>query len=94
MDTRVAGVVSSNPAYLMNADAKGEHMVAIALQGRVPVRVQGSVAKGDMLVSAPNGYAVACDNPRVGSIVGKSLENFTATPESPTTIIEAVIGRD
>ena len=40
----VAGVISENPAYLMNAEADGQ---AIALVGRVPVRVIGAVKKGD-----------------------------------------------
>jgi hypothetical protein len=94
MSTRVAGVVSTNPAYLMNSHCEGEHVVAIALQGRVPVKIQGSVTKGDMLVSAPNGYAQSCNAPCVGSVIGKSLENFTATDGNQTAVIQAVVGRD
>ena len=44
----VAGVVSTDPAYLMNAEADG---VAVALCGRVPCKVSGPVAKGDLLIS-------------------------------------------
>ena len=40
----VAGVISEKPAYLMNAEADGQ---AIALVGRVPIRVIGAVKKGD-----------------------------------------------
>jgi hypothetical protein len=29
----------------------------------------------------------------VGSLVGKSLENFTATEEVPTAIINVVVGK-
>ena len=40
-DTRVAGVVSENPGYLMNSKLEGENVTAVALQGRVPVKVVG-----------------------------------------------------
>jgi hypothetical protein len=83
---KVAGVVSTNPAYLMNVDAAG---VAVALQGRVPVKVMGKVAKGDMLVSAGNGYARAEEDPKLGQVIGKALENF----DGAEGVIEAVVGR-
>jgi hypothetical protein len=86
---RVAGVVSKNPAYLMNSDCESEYVVAIALQGRTPVRVRGKVNKGDFLVSAGDGYAKATDNPRIGSIIGKSLESF----DGQYGMVEAMIGR-
>ena len=95
---RVAGVVSTNPAYLMNSECEAEHVVAIALQGRVPCKVQGTVRKGDLLVSAGNGTARAWDfragsNPRTGSVIGKALANFTPAP-GEQGIIEVVVGRD
>ena len=46
-----------------------------------------------MLVTAPGGYVTACSSPIVGTVVGKSLENFTATEENPTTVIEVAVGR-
>jgi phage tail protein X len=55
--TKVAGIVSTNPAYVMNSSCPGEHTVALALQGRVPCQVRGSIKKGDMLMSAGNGFA-------------------------------------
>jgi len=60
-DDRVLGVVSTNPAYMMNKDA-GDDQTApyIALRGRVPVKVTGQVRKGDLLVtSAKMGHARA-----------------------------------
>lgn len=45
----VHGVISEKPAYLMNADAPGQ---AIALTGRVPVRVVGGVVKGQRLAAS------------------------------------------
>ena len=86
---RVAGVVTTNPAYTMNNDCVGEHVATIALQGRVPVKVIGPVFKGDLLVSCNNGYAIANNIARAGTIIGKSLENFT----DASGVIEVAIGR-
>jgi hypothetical protein len=74
--TRVAGIVSMNPAYLLNNGCPGDHVVAIALQGRVHCKVTGKVEKGDILVSAGNGYAMATKNPAYGTVIGRALENF------------------
>ncbi len=86
---RVAGVVSTNPAYTMNSACEGEHVVDLALQGRVPVKVHGPVAKGDLMVSGPNGHAVANNMARAGTIIGKALENFSGGHG----VIEVVVGR-
>jgi len=74
---RVAGVVSTNPAHLMNSTLDGAHVTAVALAGRVPTQVTGTIAKGDMMVSAGNGRARAESNPSTGTVIGKSLENFS-----------------
>ena len=86
--TRVAGVVSTAPAHLMNTGLTGDNVVAVALNGRVPCQVQGTVQKGDLMVSAGNGRARAEANPRVGSVIGKALENF----DGPEGVIEVVVG--
>ena len=86
---RVAGVVSTNPAYTMNSDLTGDYVVALALQGRVPCKVYGKVRKGDMMVSAGNGYARSATDPKLGTIIGKSLEDF----DGVTGVIEVVVGR-
>jgi len=88
MDSRIAGVVSTNPGFLMNEGLEGTN-VAVALTGRVPVKVTGTIRKGDMLVSAGEGYAKAEANPRLGSVIGKALEDFNGT----SGIIEVVVGR-
>jgi hypothetical protein len=93
MSTKVAGVVSTNPAYLMNSELKAENIAVIALQGRVPTKVIGSVKKGDLMISASDGYARACNNSVVGSVIGKALENFQASDTNQTSIIEIVIGK-
>jgi len=88
---RVAGVVSTNPAHLMNAGVVGEHVVTVALIGRVPVSVTGTVRKGDLMVSAGDGTAraVTIASPKVGTIIGKSLEDF----DGDKGTIEIVIGK-
>ena len=50
------GVVSAKPAFLMNKDAEGQ---AIALKGRVPVRVVGPIVKGQTIMAAPDGRAIS-----------------------------------
>ena len=90
---KVAGVVTTNPAYLMNSQLQDDLAVDVALQGRVPVKIVGPVGKGDMLVSTVQGRARAEADPQIGTVIGKSLEDFTATPENPESVIEVVIGK-
>ena len=85
---KVAGVVSTDPAYVMNMKCQGEHIVALALQGRVPTKVRGTINKGDMLVAGSDGYARPANNPDMGTVIGKSLANFTGEG-----IIEVAVGR-
>ena len=88
-DTKVAGVVSTNPSYLMNSAQDGEFVVPVALTGRVPCKVNGPVAKGDLMVATANGHAMANNNARAGTIIGKALEDFVGE----TGVIEVVVGR-
>lgn len=63
------GVISDKPAYLMNSELAGG--VAVALKGRVPVKVIGPVKKGDALMPSGSGYArtiVDADTPRVFAV--------------------------
>jgi filamentous hemagglutinin len=87
--TRVAGIVSTQPAHLMNSMLTGEHIAAVALLGRVPCRVRGVVAKGDMLISGGDGYARAKQNPIMGTVIGKALQ----ASAGDHSIIEVVVGR-
>lgn len=87
--TEVFGVVSTDPAYLMNSKADG---VAVALQGRVPVKIVGTCSKGDRLVSSGvTGFARAIGSteydPRI--IIGRALAHKTHEGEGT---VEAVIG--
>jgi hypothetical protein len=87
-DARVAGVVSTNPAYLMNANSVG---LPIALRGRVPVLVIGPVHKGDSLItSVEPGYAESIgQNTSYGQAVfAKALEtNLDPGKKTITAVI-------
>jgi hypothetical protein len=81
----VAGVVSTDPAYLMNAEADG---VAVALCGRVPCKVSGPVAKGDLLVSSNiAGHAKSDNNAGPGRIIGKAI----GSSEGGEAVIEVLV---
>jgi len=87
---KIAGVVSADPAYVMNGMIKCDHPVTIALQGRVPCKVKGKVHKGDMMVSSGDGFAkAATSEPKMGTVIGKSLTNF----DGEEGIVEVVVGR-
>ena len=85
-DPRVAGVISENPAYLMNSDATGQ---AVALQGKVPCKVIGQINKGDMLVthSQHPGVARKGIDPKIGTVVGKALEEYSSTEIGTINIV-------
>ena len=87
--TKVAGIVSTNPSYVMNSSCPGEYIVALALQGRVPCKIRGNIKKGDMLISAGNGFAHTAPFPILGTVIGKSLENF----DGIEGIIQVAVGR-
>jgi hypothetical protein len=88
---RIAGIVSTDPAYLMNSEGLG---VTVALLGRVPCKVIGEIRKGDLMVSSDTpGHAQAWNdesNPPAGSVIGKALENKTG---AGADVIEVVVGK-
>lgn len=91
--TAVAGIVSTQPSYLMNSACDGEHVVAVALTGRVPCQVVGTIRKGDRLVASDiTGVATVLDNDKYepGCIVGKALEAYDS---QAVGTIEVAVGR-
>ena len=89
-DPRVAGVISTDPAYLMNAATTGQ---PVALTGRVPCMVLGPVDKGDRLVTSKmSGVAQRLVDGRYtpGCIFAKSLEKIE---RSEVKLIEVAVGR-
>jgi len=91
LSSKVFGVVSTQPAYLMNGNA-GSNAThpPIAMSGRVPVNVMGFVAKGDRLVSAGNGTARAANLDEITSfnVIGRALESKT---DEDIGSIEAIV---
>jgi hypothetical protein len=89
-DPAIAGVVSTNPAYLMNSGQSG---VSVALTGRVPCWVRGPINKGDRVVSSDMPGIAECLNLskyQPGCIIGKSLETIE---HDEVNLIEVVVGR-
>lgn len=82
---RAIGVVSANPAFMMNKDLEGG--IYVALKGRVPVKVVGAVAKGQRLIASSNGCAVGAV-PHANDVFAIALETNSDISEK---IIEAVI---
>ena len=74
--TKVAGVISTAPGYMMNSEAGNDSTHPyVALAGRVPCKVEGPIAKGDLLVASNvPGYAKASAFVG-GAVIGKALEN-------------------
>ena len=65
---RVMGVISTNPAFVMNDELDGQ---AIGLTGRLPVKIVGPIRKGQTIISNQDGKAMAGDGPNV---FGQALE--------------------
>ena len=84
-DHRVAGIISTDPAYMMNSEAEGQY---VALAGRVPCKVTGPVAKGDLMVaSSVKGHAKADNSAAPGRIIGKAI----GSSEGGETVIEVLV---
>jgi hypothetical protein len=81
--SRAIGVISENPAYMMNSELEGG--VYVALKGRVPVRVVGPCSKGDELVPSEDGNAYATDG---GKVFAVALEDKSG---AEVKLVEAVI---
>ena len=93
--TRVAGIISTNPSYLMNSTLECENAVAVALTGRVPCQVVGAIQKGDRLVASGlhKGVATGLDMSQYqpGCIIGKALEEYNSLEPG---VIEVAVGRN
>jgi hypothetical protein len=92
-DAKIAGIVSTNPAHVMNSGLQSEFTVEVGLIGRVPCRVIGPIEAGDQVVSSNRaGIAERLDQARYrsGMIIGKALQSYSST--EPGTI-EVVVGR-
>ena len=90
-DTAVAGVISTNPAYMMDSEAGTDKTHPyVALKGKVPCKVEGKIKKGDLIVTS--------DVPGHGKSTGSNAPAYTAFARSledcdggTTTIMVSVI---
>ena len=90
---QAAGIISTQPAYLMNSTQAGEHALEVALIGRVPCSVVGTIRKGDRLVSSDQpgvAQALNINLYQPGCIIGKSLEDYNSAEPG---VIEVAVGR-
>ena len=91
LSENVFGVISTRAAYLMNAGAGTDSThPPIAMTGRVPVRVTGSIRKGDRLVAAGDGLARAAQSGEATAfnVIGRALE---AKETETVGVIEAIV---
>jgi hypothetical protein len=91
LSEEVFGVISTLPGFLLNGTA-GTDLThpAVAVNGRVPVRVIGIVTKGDRLVSAGRGLARAATRSEMTAfnVIGRALEDKTTSGEG---LVEAIV---
>lgn len=91
--TRIAGVVSTNPALIMNSGEQDTNAVEVALLGRVPCRVTGTIRRGDLMTSSDRpgvATALAVQDYQPGAVIGKALEGHLGDHEG---MIEILVGR-
>lgn len=91
--TRMVGVVTTDPAFIMNSGLKGDHVATVTLLGRVPCRVAGTIKRGDLLTSSNlPGVATAllAEHYRPGCVIGKALQDYNSQEQG---IIEVIVGR-
>ena len=88
--TKIAGVVSTSPAQVMNGGLQGHNVVPIALVGRVPCMVIGPITKGDLMVSAGFGFAKVNNSAGAGQILGRALEDFVSNAKG---VIEVAVSK-
>ena len=82
---RALGAISEKPAYMMNSELEGG--LYVALKGRVPVKVIGTVKKGDRLVAFDGGIAIVHNVPN-GDVFAIALESSS---DADVKLIECVI---
>lgn len=91
--TKVAGIISTNPSYLMNSGCTGTFAHPVALTGRVPCWVVGKIVRGDRLVASNRaGIATALDMEKYqpGCIIAKALGDWDS---DEIGLIEVAVGR-
>jgi trimeric autotransporter adhesin len=92
-DSAVVGVVSTDPAHIMNSILEAEYVVDLALTGRVPCQVVGTISKGDVLTSSDiPGVATKLQTGDFipGCVLGKALQDYNS---NEVGVIEVLVGK-
>lgn len=84
--TRVAGVISDKPAYLMNAEQEGQ---PVALKGRVWCYVTGTAKAGDLLVSSSTSGVAEASDFIGGAVLGKIIKSKSTVD---IKLVEILVG--
>ena len=87
-DPMLVGVVSTDPAHLLNKDLPNGQPIALA--GQVPCKVVGPVKVGDLLTTSNTpGYATVLDlnDWKPGITIGKSMENCGIGKHTITVLV-------
>jgi hypothetical protein len=92
MSSRVAGVVSDKPAYLMNSDAEaaGFYVIPVALMGRVWVKTEKPLRAGELVVSSYGGKATSTNTPLTGTLIGKAIGKYDALRDMSEVLVGKV----
>jgi hypothetical protein len=87
---KVVGIVTTNPFQTLNAEL--ENSVAIALIGRVPCKVVGTVHKGDTLMASdtPGAATKLETSAKLGSMIAKALQDYDS---DQVGVIEVMVYR-
>ena len=90
LDVAIAGVISTDPAVKLNADAGNSHTHPyVALRGRVPCKVIGPVNKGDLMVTSYTpGFAKSVGKVDYGvSVFAKSITTDLSGGEKTVEVV-------
>jgi hypothetical protein len=90
-DDQVFGVISTAPGFLLNAKEKmSELAYPVALKGRVPCLVKGSIRQGQRIVASDiPGVGMAADKYDPFAIIGRAI---TGKAESDVGYVEVAVG--
>lgn len=74
-DNEIFGIISTAPGFLLNSRQKlTEHAYPVALKGRVPCLVKGTVRKGQRIVASDvAGVGMATDHFDAAAIIGRAI---------------------
>jgi len=93
LDSKVIGVVTTDPALLMNSTLNGT-TVGVALLGRTPCKVIGTINKGDRIISSSvPGHGQSEKNVSEYTyqhVIGRAVESKTSTGEGTVEVIVGV----